>query len=66
MINQLLTPPGQTAFTIEKSAGETPFMIEFFMVQGIGFRCMAYCDEDGKWRHAFDNAELFGDIRILE
>jgi len=36
------------------------------MVQGVGFQCMAYCDQDGKWRNAFNNEELFGEIYILE
>jgi len=36
------------------------------MVEGVGFRCMAYCDKVGKWRNAFTNEELFGDIYILE
>ena len=44
----------------------SPFIVEFFMVQGTGFRCMAYCDQDGKWRDAFNNDELFGAVTILE
>lgn len=36
------------------------------MVEGVGFRCMAYCDKNGKWRNAFNNEELFGDIYLLE
>jgi hypothetical protein len=44
----------------------TPFLLEFQMVQGTGFRCMAYQDEDGKWRDALNNEELFGEIKILE
>jgi hypothetical protein len=46
--------------------GVSPFIIEFFMVQGAGFRCMAYRNHDGKWRGAFDNEELPGAIRVLE
>ncbi len=45
---------------------DSPFLVEFFMVQGMGFRCMAYRNEDGKWRGAFDNVELPGAVRILE
>jgi hypothetical protein len=44
----------------------SPFIHEFFMVQGSGFRCMAYRNEDGKWHGAFDDAELTGAIRVLE
>lgn len=44
----------------------SPFLVEFFMVQGMGFVCMAYRNSDGKWRGAFDNRELPGSIRILE
>jgi hypothetical protein len=44
----------------------SPFVHEFFMVQGSGFRCMAYRNQDGKWRGAFDHAELPGAIRVLE
>ena len=46
--------------------GASPFVLEFFMVQGSGFICMAYCNHDGKWRGAFDNVELPGAIRVLE
>jgi hypothetical protein len=44
----------------------SPFTLEFFMVQGSGFICMAYLKDDGKWRGAFDNRELPGAIRVLE
>ena len=44
----------------------SPFVHEFFLVQGSGFRCMAYRNEDGKWRGAFDHVELPGAIRVLE
>ena len=45
---------------------ESPFDIEFFMIQGIGFRCMGYRDEQGKWRSAFSHVELLGNIRLAE
>jgi hypothetical protein len=44
----------------------SPFLVEFFMVRGTGFRCMAYQDDEGRWRRAFDNAELAGRISIFE
>jgi hypothetical protein len=59
--------PEVSALPMEESAGATsPFLLEFFMVQGPGFRCMAYCDEDGVWHNALNNEELFGNISILE
>jgi hypothetical protein len=51
---------------VEAQPEISPFILEFFMVQGANFRCMAYRDEDGKWRDALNNEELYGDIRILE
>lgn len=45
--------------------GASPFVLEFFMVQGSGFRCMAYRNDDGRWRGAFDDEELPGAIRVL-
>jgi hypothetical protein len=44
----------------------SPFLVEFFMVQGIGFQCMAYRNSDGKWLGAFDNRELPGTVRVLD
>jgi hypothetical protein len=44
----------------------SPFVLEFFMVQGSGFRCMAYRNGDGKWHEAFNNQELPGAVRILQ
>jgi hypothetical protein len=46
--------------------GNSPFVLEFFLVQGAGFRCMAYRNDDGKWRGAFNHEELPGAVRVLE
>jgi hypothetical protein len=46
--------------------GTSPFLVEFFMVQGVGFQCMAYRDFQGKWHHAFNNKELPGRVDVLE
>jgi len=43
----------------------SPFLVEFVMVQGVGFVCMAYRDEDGKWRNAYSNDELPQPVRVL-
>jgi hypothetical protein len=50
----------------EGGVGVSPFVLEFFMVQGAGFRCMAYRNGDGKWHEAFNDRELSGAVRILE
>ena len=46
--------------------GMSPFVVEFFTVQGAGFRCMAYRNGDGKWREAFNDRELSGVVRVLD
>ena len=51
---------------IREPGEPSPFLVEFFMVQGVGFKCMAYRNGDGKWRTAFDDIELPGTIRVLE
>ncbi len=66
MTTQTLIPRRKLVSKVKTQEESSPFIVEFFMVQGIGYRCMAYCDEDGKWRNAFNNGELYGDIRILE
>jgi hypothetical protein len=55
---------GDTVAAADNAA--SPFLVEFFMVQGMGFQCMAYRSPDGIWRSAFDNRELPGAIRVLE
>lgn len=45
--------------------GGSPFDTEFFMVQGLGFKCMAWRDFNGKWRTAFENQILPGQIRVV-
>lgn len=44
----------------------SPFLVEFFMVEGVGFQCMAYRDFEGRWHHAFNNRELPGRVHVLE
>jgi hypothetical protein len=50
----------------EDQCGVSPFVLEFFMVQGIGFQCMAYRGGDGKWHQAFNDQELPGAVSLLE
>jgi hypothetical protein len=59
-------PTSSLRLVTEDQRGASPFILEFFMVQGIGFRCMAYRNGDGKWHEAFNDRELPGAIRLLE
>ena len=52
--------------SVQELPSEWPFVNEFFMVQGAYFRCMAYCDPQGKWHNAINHEELIGDVCILE
>jgi hypothetical protein len=61
-----MTTESAPALDLPPAPAPTPFIFEFFMVQGMGFRCMAYCDQAGCWRNALNNEELTGEIRILE
>ena len=65
MPTQALMPLSEPVPSARQSE-PSPFLIEFLLVQGIGFRCTAYRDPVGKWRDAFTNAELPGEIQILE
>jgi hypothetical protein len=58
--------PIQSCELVENEDLSSPFIREFFLVQGVGFRCMAYRNSEGKWCGAFNNEELPGPIRILE
>lgn len=44
---------------------DSPFVYEFFLVQGPDYRCMAYRDGHGKWRAAFNHFELPGSVQVL-
>jgi hypothetical protein len=64
MRNQTLTAHGERTGAAEDK-NESPFIFEFFLVEGTHFKCMAYQDGTGKWRGAFNHLELPGSIRIL-
>jgi hypothetical protein len=49
----------------KKKAGKPAFIAEFVGVQGVGFRCMAYRDKEGKWWNAEYNDELLALARDL-
>ena len=65
MLKTMPTPRNLVA-ALRRPANPKPSLIQYFMVQGINFRCVSYRDLHGRWRDAFNQAELFGDIRILE
>lgn len=48
-----------------KDAGNSPFVIEYLMVLCSGLRHMAYLDDTGKWRDAYDRRELRGTVKVL-
>lgn len=50
---------------VESASDDSPFDSEFFFVQGVNFKCMAYRDDLGKWRGAFNHLELPGMIHVL-
>jgi len=63
---EIKTTPDGSEVAVRKSAAALPFIRQFYMVQGINFRCLAYCDQQGIWHDAINQEELFGDLRILE
>jgi hypothetical protein len=44
---------------------ESPFIIEFTMVHCAGYNWMAYRDESGRWRDAYDNFVLPEPVKVL-
>jgi hypothetical protein len=66
MTNHTTMQQFESGSAIELQDEMSPFIIEFFLVQGIGFTCMAYHDRDGRWHRAIDNEELPGLILVLE
>jgi hypothetical protein len=45
--------------------GSSPFLIEYLMVLCSGLRHMAFRDDAGKWRDAYDRSELRGPVKVL-
>jgi len=66
MTQPTIQQPGPPRLMAEAGSESSPFTVEFFWVQGIGFRCMAYQDQAGKWYEAFCNWALPGPVRVLE
>jgi hypothetical protein len=59
-------PHSNLRVVMEDERGVSPFLLEFFMVTGIGFRCMAYRNGDGKWHEAFNDRKLPGVVRVVD
>ena len=66
MTHHTLSKQCEPESAASKTGELSPFVLEFFLVQGAGFRCMAYRDEEGTWRGAFNHEALAGEIYILE
>ena len=49
-----------------KDQAGLPPIGETVLVQGEGFRCLAYRDKDGKWKDYFHGTELRGSVRVLK
>jgi hypothetical protein len=49
LIRKRLSPPKSTSF----------------IVQCVGFRCMAYRDSKGQWRDYFNDDEIAGEVTII-
>ena len=62
----LVNPARQRCLVPLVETSPSPFEHEFHTVQGTGFRCLAYRNGEGKWRAAFDNEELPGEVRVLD
>lgn len=65
-MTQIAMPPYGERSEVKQPAEESPFLAEFFMVEGPGYQCMAYNDSEGRWRKAFNNTILPGQIRVVE
>jgi hypothetical protein len=65
MRHETIISSRESAPAIDGSA-EFPFVLEFFMVEGLGYRGMGYCDRDGNWRNAFNHDRLMGRIYLTE
>ena len=65
MKNQTISGPGAAGPAMRGLNGDSPFIFEFFLVQGLNFCCMAYRDDHGKWRMAFSHTELPGNVRVV-
>jgi len=65
MTNQSTLRLSEPESAVAKQPETSPFLVEYFMVQALGFRGMAYCDQEGRWRNAFNNDQLLGRIYLL-
>jgi hypothetical protein len=66
MTNQHTMRLREPESALEKQTEISPFLVEYFMVQALGFRGMAYCDQEGRWRNVSNNDQLLGRIYLLD
>ncbi len=66
MTNQTMSMPIERETSAPNQDEGSPFIREFFMVESATFRGMAYHDDQGFWRAAFDHEVLTGEVRILD
>jgi len=66
LMPKIMTASSDPVVAVKKAAAKPPFIIQFFVVQGINFRCLACCGQQGTWHDAINQEELCGDIRIFE
>ena len=64
-MSEAMTPTSAPVIAAQTLTNPKPVPFQFFLVQGVNFRCIAYCDPQGMWRDALNQEELFGEIRIL-
>jgi len=63
--NELMARKSEPGPATDDEGSESPFTVEFFMVKGLNFTCMAYRDHYGRWRRAFGDEALPGHIQIF-
>jgi hypothetical protein len=66
MRSELAISTREPAPALEGFTVPSPFVLEFFLVEALGFRGMAYCDRDGNWCNASNHDQLMGHIYLLE
>lgn len=64
-MSETMTTTSDRVFAAKQPNNAKSLVMQFLLVQGINFRCVAFCDQQGRWRDAFNREELFGDIHIL-
>jgi len=64
-MSESIPNPMNNETSLIADAVTSPFNTEFIMVQCCGLRFMAYQDEAGKWRTAYEHRVLPGQVQVL-